>query len=70
MMRGGVMEELKLKPCPFCGSDAEVITRNYYGLRDSFLVECASCGVATPEFDDSVDDATDAWNCRALGVSE
>lgn len=40
------MNEIKLKPCPFCGSDAEMQRGKYRGLR-TFYVSCHGCGAQT-----------------------
>ena len=46
---------MELKPCPFCGGEAE--------KRDGF-VECKYCGASTWCFFESVEDAVEAWNKR------
>lgn len=37
------MDEIELKPCPFCGGDAEMQQGKYQGLR-TFYVSCSGCG--------------------------
>lgn len=61
------MSEIKLKPCPFCGSEAEV----GYAINDynRWGVQCKSCGcvveVGFGEYDDTLEEAAKAWNRRA-----
>ena len=59
------MEEVKLKPCPFCGSgDVEIITLQHPRYAESYAVECLDCGVMTwPTI--SIDAAAKVWNRRA-----
>lgn len=56
------MNEVELKPCPFCGSKrvhGEKVKRNIY------RVECWCCG-ARVEFVASIDNAIKWWNTRAI----
>jgi len=68
-------EKATLKPCPFCGGEAEVHGTGYHGPADCYDVEvrCSVCDASGPEFivdqdDDNeqsaVSDATSAWNRR------
>jgi Lar family restriction alleviation protein len=54
-------EEVKrvteLKPCPFCGGDAEICGDEY------FWVTCTSCGVETNGSHDE-EEAVERWNRR------
>lgn len=58
----------KLKPCPFCGGEAEI----YGGLIDGYGVQCLSCFSSTTEFegvrgdyeDTAIPKAITAWNTR------
>ena len=67
-----------LKPCPFCGGEAEI---SYYATEQSNLpagrfVECVSCAATGPSFEiqgDAPDrdeytqaEAAAAWNRRAV----
>lgn len=54
------MSEIKLKPCPFCGGEAELF-RDYMGW---YVIECTACGNGTLHFAKS-DGAVNAWNRRA-----
>lgn len=48
----------KLKPCPFCGGEAELYENYYHGCN----IYCLECGV---EFEcDSKEEAIEAWNRR------
>lgn len=52
------MNEIKLKPCPFCGGEAEVISvYSHYGVM------CKGCGAGTVSAD-TIDGAAKAWNKR------
>ncbi len=67
----------ELKPCPFCGGDAEVRT-TYYELKTKDVpinsyVRCTKCFAQTYEFSykntdrtgtNPVESAVDAWNKR------
>lgn len=39
----GVANTLELKPCPFCGGKAEMITGNIYCDKCYHYVECTIC---------------------------
>lgn len=52
-------EEIKLKPCPFCGSKDVVVDEEY----PSRYVRCRGCGVEGG-LRDSRDEAAAAWNRR------
>ena len=44
----------KLKPCPFCGGEAEFITKSKFTrgvgvVGYTFVIECRSCGVSLPK---------------------
>lgn len=47
----------ELKPCPFCGGEAELGSPIYY-------VECTSCMGGVPSYD-SMEEAISAWNRRS-----
>lgn len=46
----------KLKPCPFCGGEAELIQKesayktNPMTITNSYIVGCEGCGIYTPRF--------------------
>ena len=59
------MKNLKLKPCPFCGSDAKLV-ENYQGIECTNLACRVSHG---GWFDDPYGDARyalNAWNDRSV----
>jgi len=56
-------KKLKLKPCPFCGSEARVIER--VPGRD-YEVTCQDCWACLNCSFEKAIDATRAWNRRAL----
>ena len=53
----------ELKPCPFCGSEAEIVVASYHG-RDIFGVQCPRCGVKTEQNYIAKVGAIGAWNRR------
>lgn len=57
---------MELKPCPFCGGEAEIYTANNgkYGL-----VFCKKCEVETPAFK-GINNAISAWNRRVTDGTE
>lgn len=63
----------KLKPCPFCGGEAEIKERFRRGTanRKMFWVECKACWVAQYHGNDGGYNtrakAADAWNRRSEG---
>ena len=68
---GGKTMSEKLKPCPFCGGEAELA----YGGKGSFIAEgisfvrCKECGAVGQKFEvsrkySSDEKAIDAWNRR------
>lgn len=57
-----------LKPCPFCGGPAKMVTYRIAEDAMGATVRCASCQACIAEFEDAyapVDEAEDAWNRRA-----
>lgn len=56
------MSEIKLKPCPFCGSEEiEIIG---VGRDWEYTVKCNSCNAGTDYFINKKE-AKEAWNRRA-----
>lgn len=58
----------KLKPCPFCGSNAIVIANNYRHNQTTFCVKCNNddCRVIPVTYEYSeMNNAIEAWNKRA-----
>lgn len=59
------MSEVKIEPCPFCGSDKVKIRHGDYGV----FAECQGCRNRSVEVPLSEDyaakmEAIEAWNCR------
>lgn len=52
------MNEVKLKPCPFCGGEAEA-----FGVYGEYGVMCKECNAVIASADE-IDDAVKAWNKR------
>ena len=57
-------DEIKLKPCPFCGGVATTISDGVLSEDSLFWVRCCGCGAETSIFD-SEKEAKEAWNRRA-----
>ncbi|WP_458726197.1 Lar family restriction alleviation protein [Alteromonas macleodii] len=57
------MSEQKLKPCPFCGSDASMETGIVQGLQRS-MISCTRCPVLMSPHRDK-EQLVKAWNERA-----
>ena len=57
----------KLKPCPFCGSEAYVTRHIFFGTDDTFGVICKNgkCYTSGWQFYGTEKDAVEAWNRRA-----
>jgi Lar family restriction alleviation protein len=53
---------LKLKYCPFCGSQASESSRSLKGEMQ-FYISCNNCDACTDCYD-STDDAAEKWNAR------
>lgn len=49
------MDEIKLKPCPFCGGEAH--------MQFPFIVRCSACGVERDNCGKAADAISD-WNRR------
>ena len=62
----------ELKPCPFCGGEADYRTENF---ERTVWVKCTVCGIATGRYetDEIVDGmngkawVTKTWNRRTIG---
>lgn len=54
-----------LKPCPFCGGEANVIEHRFHGLDSSYGLQCKKCKAETYQFYESEEKAIEAWNRRA-----
>lgn len=62
---------MELKPCPFCGGEAEVIPHKFFSEKlklwkvDSYGVECKNCHTSGYQFWGCEEQAVNAWNRRA-----
>lgn len=54
-------EEIKLEPCPFCGSDDVTCDR----LEGVYYVECWDCSAKIESYN-GAEDAIEGWNARAI----
>lgn len=61
-----IEDEIELKPCPFCGGDAEMQQGKHQGLR-IFYVSCFGCGART-DLEYAEEFAADLWNERVSHV--
>ena len=64
-----MIEEIKLKPCPFCGREAEFVSfkPNNNSSRRIWYVQCpwTDCEVSIETFDtDTPQEAAELWNRR------
>ena len=59
-----IKTNIKLKPCPFCGSQPVLCHWHEKWRGDQYEVECRN--VECPVFDchDEADEAAEAWNTR------
>ena len=56
------MSDLKLLPCPFCGSAAEM---NYHKSTESYYVACSECTAHTCDHGAEQHEAAATWNTRS-----
>lgn len=61
------MKDERVKPCPFCGGEAEIIKAHLFG-GDIYICRCVDC-VAQSAFCGTKEEAIAAWN-RRVCVSE
>lgn len=60
----------ELKPCPFCGGEAEVVPHKFWSdvLKDwkidSYGIECKNCHTSGYQFWGCEEHAIKAWNRR------
>ena len=56
------MTETNLKPCPFCGGEAQILRRN----DGKYVCFCRNCGCAQTMFFDSPEEVPEEWNARPI----
>lgn len=66
------MNERELKPCPFCGGKAKLVTKNHVGGMISVYATCKNCFSKTKEMIAAADycandEITKIWNQREIG---
>ena len=54
-----------LKPCPFCGGEADILEHQYQGCFTTYGVVCLDCYSGTDWSFETEDEAIAAWNRRA-----
>lgn len=68
----------ELKPCPFCGGEAEIVTgvTNITPRHGKVHIKCSSCGACSDTYYDSdyngeyILKVINAWNTRHYEVEE
>ena len=55
-------DKIKLKPCPFCGAEVEVV-KDFEFCFEGYYVWCENCCSSSATYDDKTD-AIEAWNRR------
>ena len=58
----------KLKPCPFCGKKAKVLTWSLFGMKNTkeyYSVSCPGCDINTDNSFTTELKAIKRWNTRA-----
>lgn len=59
-------ENKNLKPCPFCGGEACILTRN----RITFYVKCSKCYAMIDRICKTEEDAVELWNRRVCSCKK
>ena len=54
----------ELKPCPFCGGEAEV-QNDWSDIGKYYWVACTECSANTKDYEYNQDEAIETWNRRA-----
>lgn len=61
---GMMMMSEELKPCPFCGCKAEIISEGTCSGHNLIWVECVECNCRTSGYEDNEKEAIKRWNRR------
>lgn len=61
------MEDIKLKPCPFCGGEAELYEQKHREYPSTYHVYCKGYCVKQKDYKDA-DRAVKAWNIRRYPI--
>lgn len=64
------MSEIKLKPCPFCGSEVKIIPEQVDAKSVAYNFVCDECCSNTYFDYADMDESIEAWNTRKEGKSE
>ena len=59
---------IKLKPCPFCGSNDVFIIELPYVDGNTHIVKCANCETYGPRWNSSDEEGIKAWNERKTQI--
>lgn len=60
------MKKPELKPCPFCGGEAEVVSHISFFDQLFFGVKCLYCGIQTSQYYREPTPAIKIWNTRTV----
>lgn len=58
----------ELKPCPFCGGEAVILSHTRIKrpwIYEYWRVGCKECGLRFPKYSETESQAIDVWNRRA-----
>lgn len=58
--------ELSLKPCPFCGSEAKLVVKDWDNKVDEYRIECTKCEASFRFWCNNPMSAARYWNERIL----
>lgn len=61
------MYDIETKPCPFCGSKAEIVRvhQPWSDTQPRFFATCLVCGAEMARNSRTIGEAIQAWNRRA-----
>lgn len=60
----------ELKPCPFCGDEAEICIRYENPTTEMYVVKCINCGATSTPATLFKDRAIEIWNENAEAENE